>query len=128
MPHHFTIDLGVNTTLRKVKLEMPDLSSTSAQNNATEVQIWGRDNLDFAETSSNTDGAFYEAGWSLLYQGDIDGENLSADSFLISPANQIRYIRYRVLSTVGNTNSQLTEMTLYGQDTQGIVHDNIALI
>ena len=123
MPHHFTIDLGVNTTLRKVKLEMPDLSSASAQYNATEVQIWGRDNLDFAETSSNTDDAFYEAGWSLLYQGDIDGENLSADSFLISPANQIRYIRYRVLSTVGNTNSQLTEMTLYGQDTQGIVHD-----
>jgi len=122
MPHHFTVDLGVMTTLRKVKLEMPTPSS-SAQNNATEVQIWGRDGLEFAETSSNTDAAFYNAGWSLLYQGNIDGGTMASNSFLVSPANQVRYIRYRVLSTVGNTNSQLTEMTLYGQDTKPITLD-----
>jgi hypothetical protein len=122
MPHHFTLDLGLNTTLRKVKLEMPTPSS-SPQNNATEVQIWGRDNIEFAETSSNTDAAFYNAGWSLLYEGTIDGETMASSSFLVSPANQVRYIRYRVLSSVGNTNSQLTEMTLYGQDSQPLVHD-----
>ena len=122
MPHHFTVDLGVMTTLRKVKLEMPTPSS-SAQNNATEVQIWGRDGLEFAETSSNTDAAFYNAGWSLLYQGNVDGETMATNSFLVSPANQVRYIRYRVLSSVGNSNSQLTEMTLYGQDTEPLVHD-----
>ena len=122
MPHHFTVDLGVITTLRKVKLEMPTPSS-SAQNNATEVQIWGRDGLEFAETSSNTDAAFYNAGWSLLYQGNIDGETMATNSFLVSPSNQVRYIRYRVLSSVGNTNSQLTEMTLYGQDTKPITLD-----
>ena len=122
MPHHFTVDLGVMTTLRKVKLEMPTPSS-SAQNNATEVQIWGRDGLEFAETSANTNAAFYNAGWSLLYEGVIAGETMASNSFLISPANQIRYVRYRVLSTVGNTNSQLTEMTLYGQDSEPIVHD-----
>jgi hypothetical protein len=122
MPHHFTVDLGVMTTLRKVKLEMPTPSS-SAQNNATEVQIWGRDTLEFAETSSNTDAAFYNAGWSLLYQGNVDGETMATNSFLVSPANQVRYIRYRVLSSVGNSNSQLTEMTLYGQDTEPLVHD-----
>ena len=122
MPHHFTVDLGVMTTLRKVKLEMPTPSS-SAQNNATEVQIWGRDGLEFAETSANTNAAFYNAGWSLLYEGVIDGETMASNSFLISPANQIRYVRYRVLSTVGNTNSQLTEMTLYGQDTKPITLD-----
>ena len=122
MPHHFTVDLGVMTTLRKVKLEMPTPNS-SAQNNATEVQIWGRDGLEFAETSANTNAAFYNAGWSLLYEGVIDGETMASNSFLISPANQIRYVRYRVLSTVGNTNSQLTEMTLYGQDSEPIVHD-----
>ena len=115
MPHHFTVDLGVMTTLRKVKLEMPTPSS-SAQNNATEVQIWGRNGLEFAETSSNTDAAFYNAGWLLLYEGVMDGEAMASNSFLVSPANQVRYVRYRVLSTVGNTNSQLTEMTLYGQD------------
>ena len=122
MPHHFTVDLGVMTTLRKVKLEMPTPNS-SAQNNATEVQIWGRDGLEFAETSANTNAAFYNAGWSLLYEGVIAGETMASNSFLISPANQIRYIRYRVLSTVGNTNSQLTEMTLYGQDTKPITLD-----
>ena len=122
MPHHFTLDLGLNTTLRKVKLEMPTPSS-SPQNNATEVQIWGRDNIEFAETSSNTDAAFYNAGWSLLYEGTIDGETMASSSFLVSPANQVRYLRYRVLSSVGNTNSQLTEMTLYGQDSQPLVHD-----
>ena len=122
MPHHFTVDLGVMTTLRKVKLEMPTPNS-SAQNNATEVQIWGRDGLEFAETSANTNAAFYNAGWSLLYEGVIAGETMASNSFLISPANQIRYVRYRVLSTVGNTNSQLTEMTLYGQDSEPIVHD-----
>ena len=122
LPHHFTLDLGLNTTLRKVKLEMPTPSS-SAQNNATEVQIWGRDNIEFAETSSNTDAAFYNAGWSLLYEGTVDGETMASNSFLVSPANQVRYIRYRVLSSVGNTNSQLTEMTLYGQDTEPLIHD-----
>jgi len=122
MPHHFTVDLGVMTTLRKVKLEMPTPSS-STQNNATEVQIWGRDGLEFAETSANTNAAFYNAGWSLLYEGAIAGETMASNSFLISPANPIRYIRYRVLSSVGNTNSQLTEMTLYGQDTKPITLD-----
>ena len=122
MPHHFTIDLGLLTTLRKVKLEMPTPSS-SAQNNATEVQVWGRDNLEFAETSSNTNAAFYNAGWSLLYEGTIAGETMANNSFLVSPARQIRYVRYRVLSTVGNTNSQLTEMTLYGQDSKPLVLD-----
>jgi len=122
MPHHFTVDLGVMTTLRKVKLEMPTPSS-SAQNNATEVQIWGRNNLEFAETSANTNAAFYNAGWSLLYEGTVDGAAMASNSFLVSPANQVRYIRYRVLSSVGNTNSQLTEMTLYGQDSEPLVLD-----
>lgn len=122
MPHHFTIDLGLMTTLRRVKLEMPTPSS-SADNNATEVQIWGRSNLELAETSSNTDAAFYNAGWNLLYQGNIDGASEANNSFLVTPSNQVRYIRYRVLSTVGNTNSQLTEMTLYGQDNSPLVHD-----
>ena len=122
MPHHFTIDLGLMTTLRKVKLEMPTPSSL-AENNATEVQIWGRDDLEFAETSSNTDATFYNAGWSLLYEGAVDGATAATNSFLISPANPVRYIRYRVLSSVGNTNSQLTEMTLYGQDSESLVHD-----
>jgi hypothetical protein len=122
MPHHFTIDLGLMTTLRKVKLEMPTPSSL-AENNATEVQIWGREDLEFAETNSNTDAAFYNAGWSLLYEGAVDGATAATNSFLISPANPVRYIRYRVLSSVGNTNSQLTEMTLYGQDNEPLVHD-----
>ena len=57
---------------------MPTPSGILAQNNATEVQIWGRDNLEFAETSSNTDAAFYNAGWSLtISRQRIDGETMA---------------------------------------------------
>ena len=48
VPHHFTVDLGVKTDLRKVKLHLVDPTINSS-NNPTEIQIWGRDNLNFAE-------------------------------------------------------------------------------
>lgn len=51
IPHHFTVDLGVKTDLRKVKLNLVD-PVINSENNPTEIQIWGRDNLNFAETAS----------------------------------------------------------------------------
>ena len=122
IPHHFTIDLGVNTVLRKVKLEMPDAQEFN-NNNATRVQIWGRQDLLFAETSSSTEDDLIDAGWVLMKDVNIDGENESNHSFLISPTNPIRYVKYRVVSTVGNNHSQLTELTFYGQNTEPITHD-----
>ena len=122
IPHHFTIDLGVNTVLRKVKLEMPDAQEFN-NNNATRVQIWGRQDLLFAETSSSTEDDLINAGWILMKDVNIDGENESNHSFLISPTNPMRYVKYRVVSTVGNIHSQLTELTFYGQNTEPITHD-----
>ena len=122
IPHHFTIDLGVNTVLRKVKLEMPD-AQTNNQNNATRVQVWGRGDLLFAETNTSTESDLTNAGWLLMEDVTLDGQNESNHSFLISPMNNIRYVKYRVVSTVGNVHSQLTEMTFYGQNTEPITHD-----
>ena len=122
IPHHFTIDLGVNTVLRKVKLEMPDAQEFN-NNNATRVQIWGRQDLLFAETSSSTEDDLIDAGWILMKDVNIDGENESVHNFLISPSNSIRYVKYRVVSTVANDHSQLTEMTFYGQNTEPLTHD-----
>ena len=122
VPHHFTIDLGVNTVLRKVKLEMPD-AQTNNLNNATRVQIWGRQDLLFAETSNSTESDLNTAGWILMEDVNIDGANQSTHNFLISPTTSIRYVKYRVVSTVGNNHSQLTEMTFYGQNTEPINHD-----
>ncbi|MBJ33190.1 MAG: hypothetical protein CMC89_00525 [Flavobacteriaceae bacterium] len=123
IPHHFTIDLGVKTTLRKVKIDMPDHILFN-KNNITSLQIWGREDLNNAHTNSSDENDFINAGWKLLHQENIDGENLSSDSFIIQPSNRkVRYIRYRVISTVENISSQLTELTFYGQDNEPITHD-----
>ena len=76
IPHHFTIDLGVNTILRRVDVDMldPNIDSSS---NATAIQVWGRDNLDFAQTASSDEELFIDAGWVLLHEEQIDGENLN---------------------------------------------------
>jgi hypothetical protein len=122
-PHHFTIDLGVKTTIRKVKLDMPNYLEFN-DNNVTSLQIWGRESLDGAETSSNTDESFISSGWKLLKEENIDGENISSASFMINPnLGTFRYIRYRVMSTVTNNSSQLTELTFFGQNNESIFLD-----
>ena len=123
IPHHFTVDLGVFTDLRKIKLDMVDPDS-NPNNNPTEIQIWGRDNLNFAETSSSDEAEFINASWQLLYEGQIDGLNEQSQSFIISPASSpMRYIRYRVKSSVGGNSAQLTELTFYGENTEPIELD-----
>ena len=123
IPHHFTVDLGVETDLRKVKLDMIDPVS-NPNNNPTEIQIWGRDNLNFAETSSSDEAEFINSGWQLLYEGQIDGLNQQSQSFIIPPASSpMRYIRYRVKSSVGGNSAQLTELSFYGENIEPIELD-----
>ena len=122
-PHHFTIDLGVKSTLRKVKLDMPNHLEFN-DNNITSLQIWARESLNGAETSSNTDESFLSSGWKLLKEENIDGENSSSASFMIEPnLGSFRYIRYRVISTVTNNSSQFTELTFFGQNNESILLD-----
>ena len=121
IPHHFTVDLGVKTDLRKVKLNLVD-PTINSENNPTEIQIWGRDNLNFAETASSDEAQFINASWQLLYEGEIDGLNENSHSFIIPPASsQMRYIRYRVTGSVGGQSAQLKELTFYGENTEAIV-------
>ena len=122
-PHHFTIDLGVKSTLRKVKLDMPNHLEFN-DNNITSLQIWGRESLNGAETSSNTDESFISSGWKLIKEENLDGENSSSTSFMIDPnIGSFRYIRYRVISTVTNNSSQLTELTFFGQNNESVFLD-----
>lgn len=123
IPHHFTVDLGVKTDLRKLKLNLVD-PTINPSNNPTQVQIWGRDNLNFAETSSSSESEFISASWQLLYEGEIDGLNEDTHSFILPPASSLmRYIRYRVTGSVGGESAQLTELTFYGENTEAIELD-----
>ena len=120
IPHHFTVDLGVKTDLRKVKLNLVD-PLINSENNPTEIQIWGRDNLNFAETTSSDEDQFINASWQLLYEGSVDGLNENTHSFIIPPASSLmRFIRYRVTGSVEGQSAQLKEMTFYGENTEAI--------
>ena len=123
IPFHFTVDLGVTTDLRKVKLDMIDPSS-NANNNITEIQIWGRNDLNFAETSSSDEAEFINAGWQLLYDGVIDGLNEQSQTFMMpAVSSPKRYIRVRVAGSVGGDSAQLTELTFYGENTEPLTLD-----
>jgi len=123
IPHHFTIDLGVNTILRRVDIDMLD-PVIDPSSNITGIQVWGRDNLDFAQTSSSDEQQFVDAGWVLLHEQQIDGENLERASFVIEPNfSPKRFIRLRATSSVSNENVKFTELTFYGEETESIQLD-----
>ena len=120
IPHHFTVDLGVNTVLRRVDIAMID-PEIDPSFNPTGVQVWGRENLDFAQTASSEEDLLIDAGWVLLHEQQIDGENLSGASFIIDPnISSKRYLRLRTTSSVGNESVKLTELTFYGEDIEPV--------
>jgi hypothetical protein len=121
IPHHFTIDLGVKTIVRKVRLDMPSIGN---DNNPTAIQIWARENLESAEIVTSSEQNLRNAGWKLLSEKNIAGENIKSENVYIPYNNdKMRYLRFRVLSTVKNIHSQLTEITVYGQDNEPVQHD-----
>ena len=62
----------------------------------------------------------------MLKEENIDGENSTSASFMIDPnLGSFRYIRYRVISTVTNNSSQLTELTFFGQNNESILLDKL---
>ena len=120
IPHHFTIDLGVNTVLGRGDIAMID-PEIDPSFNPTGVQVWGRENLDFAQTASSEENLLIDAGWVLLHEQQIDGENLSGASFIIDTnISSKRYIRLRTTSSVGNESVKLTELTFYGEDIEPV--------
>ena len=120
LPHHFTIDLGVNTDLRRIDINSIDPEIESAYN-PTLIQIWGRDNLDFAETNSSSENDFINAGWVLLKEQEVAGNETGISSIIIpNSSSQKRFIRLRTLSTVGNEGVKYTELTFYGENIQPV--------
>ncbi len=119
IPHHFTIDLGVMTSIRKAKLDLRDPNNFTG-NNPTEIEFWGRTDIEGAETSSSDAAEFEAKGWQLLYRGTVDGANNQSLEVEIEDESVIRYLRYRVIGSVGGGSAQLTEMTFWGEDIQSL--------
>ena len=116
IPSHFTVDLGVMTTLRRVDINMidPEIDPSS---NPTNVQIWGRDNLLFAETTVGDNDDFINSGWVLLHEEQINGEISSYSSFIVEPTSSLkRFIRIKTTSTVNNQSLKITELGFFGEN------------
>lgn len=116
IPSHFTVDLGVMTTLRRVDINMidPEIDPSS---NPTNIQIWGRDNLLFAETPAGDNDDFINSGWVLLHEEQINGEISSYTSFIVEPTSSLkRFIRIKTTSTVNNQSLKITELGFFGEN------------
>ena len=130
VPSHFTIDLGVKTTLRRVDINMIDPEITPNYN-ATNVQVWGKDNISFAETPIGDQEDFINAGWILLHEEEINGSETDLASFVVEPTfSPTRFIRIRTTSSVSNDEFKFTELGFYGEDTQPIEisKENMAIV
>ena len=120
LPSHFTVDLGVMTDLRRIDINSIDTDIDSSHN-PTLIQLWGRDNLNFAETESSDENDFINAGWVLLKEEEINGDETSLSSIIIpTSSSQKRFIRLRTISSLGNEGVKYTELTFYGQNTQPV--------
>ena len=117
VPSHFTIDLGVMTTLRRVDINM--ISPEIDQNyNATNIQVWGRDNIDFAQTPIGDQDDFINSGWILLHEQEINGSETDFASFIVEPTSSpTRFVRIRTTSSVSNDGFKFTEIGFYGENT-----------
>ena len=123
LPHHFTVDLGVRTNLRRIDLNMID-PSIDASSNATHVQIWGRDNILFAETEASDEDMFIYAGCVLLHEEEINNTFEGMASLFIEPVTSLkRFIRVRTTGSVGGQEVKFTELTFYGEETQPVSLD-----
>ena len=116
IPSHFTVDLGVMTTLRRVDINMID-PTTDPSSNPTNVQIWGRDNLLFAETPVADDNDFINAGWVLLHEEQINGSTSNYSSFIVEPTTSLhRFIRIKTTSSVNDQSVKITELGFFGEN------------
>jgi hypothetical protein len=92
-----------------------------ASSNATNVQIWGRDNLLFAETETSDESMFVNAGWVLLHEEQITNTFEGMASLSITPLSSLkRFIRVRTTGSVASQEVKFTELTFYGEETQPI--------
>ncbi len=116
IPSHFTVDLGVMTTLRRVDINMID-PAIDPSSNPTNIQIWGRDDLLFAETPVSDDNDFINAGWVLLHEQEINGSTSNYSSFIVEPTSSLkRFIRIKTTSSVNDQSVKITELSFFGEN------------
>ena len=88
-------------------------------NTPTEIEIWSRENLVNAETGTNfeisgnnvisepTSTELLEAaGWTMIHNSNLDGENISSAELEINSEIKSRYIKVRYVNTVGGSGCQ----------------------
>ena len=96
-------------------------------NNPNLVEIWGRENLENAETSpifESSDNyvtsapvsseSLTEAGWTLIHTQEMDGQNINNIEFEIDNLVKSRFIRVRYLDSVGGSACQFIEIGFSG--------------
>ena len=117
MPHHFTIDMGINADITSLETWGRDDNNIR---NPRHFQVWGRATLDGAETTLPSKDAGWEneareKGWILICDG------LNKDNYYnrhtVDPeiAKNIRYIRYRAIEswTASEQYSCLQELVFF---------------
>ena len=134
VPGHFTIDLGVLTQLRKMKMNFRDPNNYSG-NNPTEIEIWGRSNLNDAEilpkflSSGNnviseptSSESLALAGWKLIKTENINGASVQSHEMNIETNELLRYYKIRYKKTVAGSGCQFIELSFSGNGALNKVH------
>lgn len=123
VPHHLTFDMGVYADLSKVKIWG---SSDNSFWNPKRVQLWGRENLDDAETTLPSDDPGWEdeakeKGWKLII--DFTNSDRIVNEHVIEKDEpmKVRFIRYRVLEIVGAPGDP--NYTTSGKDRYGLCQE-----
>ncbi len=120
IPHHFTLDLGVHTVLSKFLITPRDKKN---ERNPKHFQVWGRSDLDGAETTAVANDPAWEddalsKGWVLLHDETCDDSwNGSSNDYELKILSDtpIRYMRLRILETFdGGSATALSEFKFWG--------------
>lgn len=120
IPHHFTIDLGVEINLSEVQLD--PRNGCCQGRNPKQFQFWGISDLTDAETTLNSDDPNWEQemldkGWvKLLDHESSPSWNGSEEGYRtgITDNSTVRYIRYRIISNWnGEPYTALSELTFW---------------
>lgn len=122
IPHHFTIDLGVEVNLADVQLD-PRQGCCQGRN-PKQFQIWGISDLTGAETTlssnnPNWEQEMVEKGWVKLLDHETptswNGSDQAYRTEMTDNA-KVRYIRYRIINNWnGEPYAALSEITLWYQ-------------
>ncbi|WP_372772940.1 DUF4998 domain-containing protein [Mangrovibacterium sp.] len=124
VPHHFTLDLGVTAELTSF-LVTPRQSRNTR--NPKHFQIWGRADLDGAETTAAPTDPDWDVdaeakGWILIHEEFCDESwNGSNADYEVEIGNDtpVRYIRFRVLETFdGGQQTALSEFEFWASSIQ----------